>query len=201
MSSKNYRALISATGPISFHTEQSMELCLWFWYFLSYILGLISVLWHHKGAGKPLSRHVHMYITHLIDNAEPRNRNIFTMTKVFANINKQNILTMMKLVVHFGRFYGRRFINMSIRYTLFACPSQHRRSKPEIIQAALLATRRAAYLWNKVWLAYSREFKVLEAMLTATDLIAWCESGCRPPRLWWNASQTTIDVLLQSSYK
>ena len=72
---------------------------------------------------------------------------------------------------------------MNIRCTAFLCPSQIWRSKPEIRQTALLAARSAAGLWNKVWLAYSREFKVLEALLTAIDLIARCESGCQPPRV------------------
>ena len=82
-----------------------------------------------------------------------------------------------------GFYCRRRLINMNIRCTTFLCPSQIWSSKPEIRQTALLATRSAACLWNKVWLAYSREFKVLEAMLTAIDLIALCESGCRPPRV------------------
>ena len=30
---------------------------------------------------------------------------------------------------------------------------------------------------------YPREFEVLEAVLTAIDLIAQCESGCQPPRV------------------
>ena len=72
---------------------------------------------------------------------------------------------------------------MNIRYTTFLCPSQIRRSKPEIRQTALLATRSAACLLNKVWLTYSRDFKVLEAMMIAIDLIARCESGCQPPRV------------------
>ena len=36
---------------------------------------------------------------------------------------------------------------------------------------------------KQVWLAYSREFKVLDAMLTVIDLIARYESGCQPPRV------------------
>ena len=43
-------------------------------------------------------------------------------------------------------FYGRRLININIRYTTFLCPSQIRRSKPEITQTALLATKSAACL-------------------------------------------------------
>ena len=72
---------------------------------------------------------------------------------------------------------------MNICYTTFLCPSQIRRSKPEIRQTALLATRSVACLRNNLWRAYSREFTFLEAVLTAIHLIARCESGCQPPRV------------------
>ena len=70
---------------------------------------------------------------------------------------------------------------MNIHYKTFLCPSQIRRSKPEMRQTALLATRSSACLRNNACLTYSRDFKVLEAMLTAIDLIARCESGCQLP--------------------
>ena len=64
---------------------------------------------------------------------------------------------------------------MNIRCTTFLCPSQIRRSKPEIRQTALLATRSATCLWDNFLPPYSRESKVLEAILTPVDFIARCE--------------------------
>ena len=77
----------------------------------------------------------------------------------------------------------RRRSRQKIRYKTFPCPSKVHKSGPEMRQTSLMPTRSAAVLWNKVSLSYSREFKVLEAMLTAIDLIARCESGCHPPRI------------------
>ena len=82
----------------------------------------------------------------------------------------------------------------NIRYKTSLCPSQIRGSRNKIRQTALLAIRSAACPLNKVWQAYSRERKDLEAMLTAVDLIARCESGFQPPRV---AIRSTSDDFLK----
>ena len=114
----------------------------------------------------------------ILQNPETKHGHVIPMCAIITPWKKTT-----SFLPLYGYLSGRRLINMNISYTMFLCPSQTRRSKPEIRQTALLATRSAACLWNKVWLAYSREFKVLEAMLTAIDIIARCESGCQPPRV------------------
>ena len=54
----------------------------------------------------------------------------------------------------------------------------------------------AVVLSNKAWPTYSREFKVLGAILIAIDLIARCESGYQSPGVDWcmgNSFTNAID--------
>ena len=120
---------------------------------------------------------------------KPRNANLTREFSIFrVGLSAKLRLSDASVCLSLRQFSSRELYGRPARLSFHSNYSTYyilpKRKKLRIVyNTALLAARSAACLWNKVWQAYSGERKVLEAMLTAIDLIARCESGCRPLRV------------------